>query len=579
MSVTYEFIDDGKSFVIKYKGQSYRAAKNDVEIIIPNETNDNILKIRSNSAQLTDIEINLDEDTILGVGAGSTTATDLDTALGAIFFLDESGGGGGSSNWGQIGGDINNQTDLPFTVSPDLVTFDRDVQIPQNSLLVGDAITMSDLAQSLGYKTAFDGKQYVILGYELTENDSKRPLIKSFNEPSSFDLQPFTDDTESFTGLITFDITSFQQVIGKTYRLNVLSDTDLDIKLVRIADAGGVDSLIVKETIPASTTNLTGFDFDLTPIVDFETGKVYRLEIDNGTGNGQIQGTIISGPNPYSISTLNINPSFVPYIRRVTGWVYENKEISYRDEGLAGLYPVFISSNEALSLDDRLVICQPVFVGADIELTLPDIQSANDNKYFVEVYNGSENDDYDVIVKDNSGNPLFTVKSRDRMLYFPLGNSWESIVLSAQVFTDDSISGTGAYTDPLSVPKLYAHKGVTNDAPIQNDTNVPLLIDTWNLNIPSEGLYNVHVTVEYNINIANRDAIFRFDVNGATGIEINQESKDATNNIFFTTFAFDTLQAGNNTIEFYASIENPIGSNRVEIRSNRYTAQKIDELS
>jgi len=94
MAVTYEFIDDVKSFVIKYKGQRYRAGKNDVELIVPNETNDNILKIRSNSAQLTDIEINLDEDTILGVGAGSTTATALDSALGAIFFLDESGGGG-----------------------------------------------------------------------------------------------------------------------------------------------------------------------------------------------------------------------------------------------------------------------------------------------------------------------------------------------------------------------------------------------------------------------------------------------------------------------------------------------------
>ena len=226
------------------------------------------------------------------------------------------------------------------------------------------------------------------------------------------------------------------------------------------------------------------------------------------------------------------------------------------------------------------MICQPVFVGADIELTLPDIQEANDNKYFVEVYNGSENDDYDVIVKDNAGNPLFTVKSRERMLYFPLGSTWESIVLSTQVFTDDSISGTGSYTDPLSVPKLYAHIGVTNDAPIQNNTNVPLLMDTWDLVIPEESLYSVHVTVEYNINNVQRDAIFRFDVNGATGININQESKDSSNNIFFTTFAFDTLQTGTNTIEFYASIENPQNTGqRVEVRSNRYTAQKIDEVS
>ncbi len=87
MAVTYEFIDDTKSFIIKFKGQSYRAAKNDIELIIPNETNNNILEIRSNSAQLTDIEVNLDEDTILGVGAGSTTASDLDAALSGIFFL------------------------------------------------------------------------------------------------------------------------------------------------------------------------------------------------------------------------------------------------------------------------------------------------------------------------------------------------------------------------------------------------------------------------------------------------------------------------------------------------------------
>ena len=148
------------------------------------------------------------------------------------------------------------------------------------------------------------------------------------------------------------------------------------------------------------------------------------------------------------------------------------------------------------------------------------------------------------------------------------------------LFTDDSIIGTGSPTNPLGVPKLYAHVGITNDNPVQNNTNTPVLIDTWDLDLPIEALYNVHVTVEYNINVINKDAIFRFDVNGATGININQESKDATNNIFFTTFAFDTLQAGVNTIEFYASIENPQNpSQRVEVRSNRYVARKIDELS
>ena len=609
MAVTYEFIDDGKSFVIKYKGQSYRAGKNDVELIIPNETNDNILKIRSNSAQLTDIEINLDEDTVLGVGAGSTTATALDSALGAIFFLEEGGGSGG----GQVNtvtaqspledsGTVNKtikledgstdssqlywdgsawvEIDLPYTVANDLVTFDRDVQIPQTSLFVGDAIKMSDLAQSLSYTTQFDAKEYIIMGYEITNDGNQRPKIKSFSASSSFELQPLSDTTENFSGVISFDITSVQQVIGKTYRFNVLSDTDLNIRLYRLAEGTGSESKIVDEIIPASQTNLTGFDFDLTPIVDFEDAKVYRLEIDNGTGNGQIQGTLITGPNPYSVSPINVSPNFVPYIKRQVGWEYENKDIAYRDEGLSGLYPVFIDSDDQLNLEDRLVICQPVFAANDINLNLPDITAATEEKYFVEVYNGSENDDYDVIVKDSLGSIISNVASRDRVLYFPLGNTWESIVLSTQVFTDDSISGTGSYTDPLSVPKLYAHVGVTNDNPVQNNTNTPVLIDTWDLDLPVEALYNVHVTVEYNINVVNRDAVFRFDVNGATGININQESKDATNNIFFTTFAFDTLQAGVNTIEFYASIENPQNpSQRVEVRSNRYVARKIDELS
>ena len=607
MAVTYEFIDDGKSFVIKYKGQSYRAGKNDVELVIPNETNDNILKIRSNSAQLTDIEINLDEDTILGVGAGSTTATALDSALGAIFFLEEGGGSGGgqvntvtaqspledsgtvnktikledgSTNSSQLywNGSAWVEIDLPYTVANDLVTFDRDVQIPQTSLLVGDAIKMSDLAQSLSYTTQFDAKEYIIMGYEITENGNQRPNIKSFSASSSFELQPLSDTTETFSGLISFEITSIQQVIGKTYRLNILSDTDLHIKLYRLAEGTGTESKIVDETIPASQTNLTGFDFDLTPIVDFEDQKVYRLEIDNGAGNGQIQGTLITGTNPYSVSPINVSPNFVPYIKRQLGWVYVNKSIGYEDEGLGGLYPVFIDADSTLNLEDRLVICQPVFAANDINLNLPDITAAADEKYFVEIYNASVNDDYDVIIKDNTGTFITNVASRDRILFFPIGNTWENITLSTQVFTDETITGVGSYTDPLKVSRLYAHKGITVDAPFTTTSNVAQLVDTWTLNIPDQSLYNILVTVEWRLNATNQDAVFRFDLNGITGIEINQEPKDATNNVFLTTFAFDTLQQGNNTIELYVRKEQN-NSNTLTINSNRYTAQKIDELS
>ena len=457
--------------------------------------------------------------------------------------------------------------ELPYTLTPELVTFDRDIQVPQNSINIGDAIKMSDLAQSIGYQTAFDEKQYILMGYEITADESKRPSVKDFSAPSSFVLQPVEDVTQSFTTTLTVLIPAVQQVIGKTYSIKGVCDQELSVKVYRLADNGGVDTLVVSEELEASQTNIGGFNFDLVPLVDFELNKNYRIELTpmNG-GTLEIKGGLLGG-------------NFVPYIERVLGWEYVNKELSYREEGMAGLYPVFIDDDETLTIPDRLVICQPVFASRNIELTLPDIQDANDNKYFVEVYNASENDDYDVIIKDNAGTALFSVKSRERMLYFPIGNSWESIVLSTQVFTDETITGTGSYSDPLSASKLYAHTGVTNDSPVSNATDTPLLVDTWNLTIPDDGLYNVHVTVEYNINTNSRDAIFRFDVNGSTGININQEGKDLTNNVFFTTFAFDNLTAGNNVIEFYASIESPQSNNRVEVMSNRYTAQKIDVVS
>jgi len=283
----------------------------------------------------------------------------------------QSGGGGGavSSVFGRTGdvtaqpGDysIEQIANVPYSLTTELVTFDRDVQIPQNSLLVGDAIKMSDLAQSLGYSTAFNGKEYVILGYEVTENESKRPVIKSFSEPSSFDLQPLTDTTESFQGLISFNITSVQQVIGKTYRLNVLSDTDVSVKLFRLAENGGQDTMIVDETVLAAETNLSGFDFDLSPIVDFEDAKVYRLEIDNGTGNGQIQGTLLTGPNPYSVSSLDVSPNFVPYIRRQLGWVYENKEIALEDDTKVSTDP----NNAAIQGNDGRIFVPQINQGAE----------------------------------------------------------------------------------------------------------------------------------------------------------------------------------------------------------------------
>ena len=94
MAITFEFIDNGKSFNINFNSIQYTAGKNDVELVIPDITENNELEIRSNSAKFTDVTVYLDTDTILGIGAGSTTATELRDALELIFFLDEGGGGG-----------------------------------------------------------------------------------------------------------------------------------------------------------------------------------------------------------------------------------------------------------------------------------------------------------------------------------------------------------------------------------------------------------------------------------------------------------------------------------------------------
>jgi hypothetical protein len=91
MAQTFNFVDNTKSVSIIYNNLEYTIAKNDVELFIPNVSENNIMGVRSNSAKFKDIEVNLTNDTITGVGAGSTTATELKDALQAVFFLDENG--------------------------------------------------------------------------------------------------------------------------------------------------------------------------------------------------------------------------------------------------------------------------------------------------------------------------------------------------------------------------------------------------------------------------------------------------------------------------------------------------------
>lgn len=114
MAFTYEFIDNGKSLGINFNGQGYTAGKNFIELIIPNLTENNVLKIRSNSAAQTEFDVNIATDTITGVGVGSTTATELRDALEAIFFLDD------NVYWDNIEGDPSDNEELL-----DLINFNQ----------------------------------------------------------------------------------------------------------------------------------------------------------------------------------------------------------------------------------------------------------------------------------------------------------------------------------------------------------------------------------------------------------------------------------------------------------------------
>lgn len=152
------------------------------------------------------------------------------------------------------------------------------------------------------------------------------------------------------------------------------------------------------------------------------------------------------------------------------------------------------------------------------------------------------------------------------------------IKTSDDIVNNSGVSGS-TLTDALNnISLLYGHIGVTSDAPFTTTSDAAQLVDTWSLTLPDTDTYDVTVTVEWSLNAANQDAIFRFDVNSAVGLEINQEPKDTTNKIFFTTFALVGLQSGANTIEFFARKESG-NSSTLTVFSNRFMAQKINVLS
>lgn len=112
---TFEFIDNGKSVTIKINNQSITEAKNIVKIREVDNSIDEILVIKTTDYKYSEIRVDVTKDTITGVGAGSTTATELKDSLKELFFLEGSGGGATKQHFHPMyvkAGTINNVTSL-----------------------------------------------------------------------------------------------------------------------------------------------------------------------------------------------------------------------------------------------------------------------------------------------------------------------------------------------------------------------------------------------------------------------------------------------------------------------------------
>jgi len=128
------------------------------------------------------------------------------------------------------------------------------------------------------------------------------------------------------------------------------------------------------------------------------------------------------------------------------------------------------------------------------------------------------------------------------------------------------------------LPKLYGHQGITSGNEFTTTSNVFQLVDTWTLNVDKADVYDIVTTVQWNLNDTGIDAEFRFDVNGVTVLDAEQEPKDTSNVIFLTTFGLVNLNQGDNTIELFARKSVPNGD-VLTIFSNAYTARIIDVIS
>ena len=235
------------------------------------------------------------------------------------------------NNWVNAGS-INDFFDVETDVNGNItkIISKYDLQVPPQSIEVGEAIKISDLAQIIGYSTKYNNDQYLVPSYNFSDNGSQKPVAKKFGLPTSFDIQPLDDITLQAGQNASFNILSQQDVIGELYTLKIYSDNDIRLRVYRLPENGGEKTLLVNEVIQQIDLSLDGSPLVLTPLVDFEINKLYEL---NFTSDSDItlKGTEFVSGTYGGISVLNTT-TFVPYVKRDKGFEYTNEYLAYESD-------------------------------------------------------------------------------------------------------------------------------------------------------------------------------------------------------------------------------------------------------
>jgi len=299
MAITFEFIDNGKSFNINFNDIQYTAGKNDVELIIPDITENNALEIRSNSAKFTNATVYLDTDNILGVGAGSTTATELRDALQAIFFLDENGSTGGLAE--RV---IVNQTNFASTLGG---TIDSTKEYFIDGII--DTGTTQITVPSTGIN---------LTGY-------------------NFDLSGLVSSEDNYTMFVS-DVGGSGNVIGKDYKIEV---TGANSQVYDLTDVNGFNA----------------FEFARINFNDCTSlGEIngYRQGLENGTGRFggspslTLSGTWLGGYRVVTSIVRNMSDTTTePLFKAGVGFTMQSRFATDANVDLGDLQPLldFTPSN------------------------------------------------------------------------------------------------------------------------------------------------------------------------------------------------------------------------------------------